>query len=341
MRVLSFDPSGGSFFVDVTWDEYRRLSAQYEIDTGCSNGDSEEVIEIQKAYREEMMTEVFTEPYPFQQYLKDLYGIDDMPEVCLGVKRDLSYLWVDQYDYPFGHMWNGGSPWKKIETFVIQDLTDLAGLECIKIKEQQDSDIFTSHNFEETGAEPEYSANTFPRPMPKPEGHTVGSLLKQAIENMEKQRGPYNMLWSRKALTAQKVGTFCEYYAKMTLISYGVNIYTSEVDDHGIDFIAEGRNGFLKFQVKGMRGTSNYVFMQKEYFDIEDDAMYLFLVLLIDGEHPDMYIIPTSVWRQKSSVFVSHDYEGKKSKPDYGVNVSKRNMPELAKYRLEKMLSVF
>ena len=230
----------------------------------------------------------------------------------------------------------------KIETVAIHDLTDLAALECIKIKERQDSDIFTSHNFEETGAEPEYGANTPPsEPMPKPEGHTLGNLLKQAIENMEKQRGPYNMLWSRETLTPQKVGTFCEYYAKMTLISYGVNIYTSEVDDHGIDFVAEGRNGFLKFQVKGMRGTSNYVFMQKEYFDIEDDAMFLFLMLLINGEHPDMYIIPTAAWRQKSSVFVSHDYEGKKSKPDYGVNVSKRNMPELAKYRLEKMLSIF
>jgi hypothetical protein len=60
----------------------------------------------------------------------------------------------------------------------------------------------------------------------------------------------YNLNWSRSDLTRQKLGTFCEYYAKMSLASYGVSIYTSEVDDHGIDFIAESKRGFLKFQVK-------------------------------------------------------------------------------------------
>ena len=49
----------------------------------------------------------------------------------------------------------------------------------------------------------------------------------------------YNLNWSRKELTPQKLGTFCEYYAKMSLASYGLNIFTSEVDDHGIDFVAE------------------------------------------------------------------------------------------------------
>ena len=55
----------------------------------------------------------------------------------------------------------------------------------------------------------------------------------------------YNLNWSRSDLTRQKLGTFCEYYAKMSLASYGVSIYTSEVDDHGIDFIAESKRGFL------------------------------------------------------------------------------------------------
>lgn len=295
MRVLSYDPSSGFFFVDVTWDEYRRLAAQYEIDTGDSKVGAEEVIEIQKAYREEMITGVFTESYPFQQYLKDLYGIDDMPEVCLGIKKDLSYLWVDQYDYPFGHMWNGSSPWIRMEPAVIPDLSDLKALECVKRGED-------------------------------------GGMEKKTM---------YNLHWSRKDLTAQAVGTFCEYFAKMVLLSYGVDVYTPERDDHGIDFVAEGRKGFLKFQVKGIRPSSQYVFMRKEYFNVEDDAMFLILILLVDGEEPDMYIIPASAWRQESQVFVSHDYEGKKSKPEYGVNVSKKNMLELAEYRLENMLSLF
>ena len=149
----------------------------------------------------------------------------------------------------------------------------------------------------------------------------------------------YNLIWSRSDLTPQKLGTFCEYYAKMTLASYGMDIYTSEVDDHGIDFVAERKGGFLKFQVKAIRtATSGYVYMRQEHFDIEDEKLFLFLILLTDGEHPATYIIPATAWKQQNDLLVYHAYEGKKSKPEYGVNVSVRNMAELEQYRLETVL---
>ena len=150
-----------------------------------------------------------------------------------------------------------------------------------------------------------------------------------------------NLTWSRNELTSQKLGTFCEYYAKMALSSYGLDIYTSEVDDHGIDFVAEGKSNFLKFQVKSIRtATSQYVFMRKEHFDIEDKNLFLLLVMLTDGQHPAIYLIPASAWQQESKVFVYHAYEGKKSKPEYGVNASGKHMAELEAYKLENMLSV-
>lgn len=71
----------------------------------------------------------------------------------------------------------------------------------------------------------------------------------------------YNLNWSRDELqNRQKLGTFGEYYAKMTLASYGMSIYTSEVDDHGIDFVAETKSGFLKFQVKTIRNSTGCIF---------------------------------------------------------------------------------
>lgn len=148
----------------------------------------------------------------------------------------------------------------------------------------------------------------------------------------------YNLDWSRKELTRQKLGTFGEYYAKMTLASYGMSIYTSEVDDHGIDFVAETKQGFLKFQVKTLRKGTTYVFMLEEHFDITDDSLYLFLTLLTDGEHPVSYLIPASVWQNTDTVFVHRKYEGKKSKPEYGINLSAKNIPSLDKYKLEKMI---
>ncbi|MGI5962823.1 MAG: hypothetical protein ACOX7N_03785 [Lawsonibacter sp.] len=150
----------------------------------------------------------------------------------------------------------------------------------------------------------------------------------------------YNLNWSRKELTPQKLGTFCEYYAKMSLASYGMSIFTSEVDDHGIDFVAEHKGIFLKFQVKAAREGTNYIFMKEEYFDTSDKTLYLVVILLQDGEHPSVYLIPATTWRSGCQGFVYHSYEGKKSKPEYGLNLSAKNLPQLEKFKLQTMISV-
>ena len=148
-----------------------------------------------------------------------------------------------------------------------------------------------------------------------------------------------NLKWSREELTKQKLGAFCEYYAKMVLTSYGMSIYTSEVDDHGIDFVAENNKVFFRFQVKSVRKGTTYVFMRKKYFKINDDTLYLILFLLTDGEYPDMYIIPTSAWiNSEGKLFVDRDYDGIKSEPEYGINLSQKNIPLLEKYKFKNMI---
>ena len=149
----------------------------------------------------------------------------------------------------------------------------------------------------------------------------------------------YNLNWSRAELTPQRLGTFCEYYAKMTLASYGMRIYAAEVDDHGIDFVAETERGFLKFQVKAVRGASGYIFMRREHFDVSDDRLFLFLLVLEDGEHPLEYVIPAPAWgRTGHGPLVYHSYEGKKSAPEFGINLSRKNLEALEVYRLERMI---
>lgn len=144
----------------------------------------------------------------------------------------------------------------------------------------------------------------------------------------------YNRCWSRKELTSKKLGEFAEYYAKMALASYGMDIYTSEVDDHGIDFVAESSKGFLKFQVKSVRNF-NYVGIKKEVFDVSDDFLFLILLLLNDNEDPAMYIIPASTWKDSNKkVFVSREY----ATPEYGINNSVKNLPVLEKFKIEKMI---
>ena len=44
------------------------------------------------------------------------------------------------------------------------------------------------------------------------------------------------MKWDK--LNQRQLGQYGEYYAKMEFASYGYDVYTSEVDDHGVDFVA-------------------------------------------------------------------------------------------------------
>lgn len=148
-----------------------------------------------------------------------------------------------------------------------------------------------------------------------------------------------NLDWSRKELNRQRLGSFGEYYAKMVLASYCMSIYTSEVDDHGIDFVAETKRGFMKFQVKTVRHDTNYVYILEEHFDVEDETLFLFLSILTNGELPVSYIVPATAWKSDvTGMFVHRTYEGKKSKPEYGMNLLAKNMTLLERYKLEKMI---
>jgi hypothetical protein len=135
-------------------------------------------------------------------------------------------------------------------------------------------------------------------------------------------------------LNRQQVGAFCEYFVKMELTMYGFQVYATEVDDRGIDFVARYENGpYLSVQVKSVR-KSGYVFMQKEKFQLAED-LYLALAILNEGMEPNLYLIPSVIWREPNSVFVDRNYEGLKSKPEWGINISIKNIPLLSKYSFD------
>lgn len=140
-------------------------------------------------------------------------------------------------------------------------------------------------------------------------------------------------IWS--ALNNQQVGAYAEYFVKMELTMHGLQVYGSEVDDRGIDFVARYESEpFIEVQVKSLRAT-NYVFMQKHNF-APRESVYVALVFFIEEKEPDLYLIPSTAWLEPSSLFADHNYEGRKSRPEYGLNISKKNLPELRKYRFEE-----
>jgi hypothetical protein len=51
------------------------------------------------------------------------------------------------------------------------------------------------------------------------------------------------MRYSWNALNRQQIGAFAEYFVKMELTMLGFQVYSTEVDDRGIDFVVRYEKG--------------------------------------------------------------------------------------------------
>jgi hypothetical protein len=135
-----------------------------------------------------------------------------------------------------------------------------------------------------------------------------------------------------------QLGRYAEYYAKMEFASYGFEVYTSEVDDRGIDFVCRKDGKWFEVQVKAIR-KYNYVFMRKEHMDIESRERLNCILRFEDGTLPEVYIIPATAWKTPTALLCGRDYEGGKSVPEWGINVSRRNMPLLRAFEASSQLA--
>lgn len=135
-----------------------------------------------------------------------------------------------------------------------------------------------------------------------------------------------------------QVGAYAEYVVKMELAMHGFEVYSSDVDDHGMDLIARvGGNSFIEVQVKSIRNQTGYVFMRKTKFELKEN-IYLAFVHFIEGQPPTLYLIPSIRWQTPDKIFSDRDYEGKKSEPEWGLSISPKNMVEIKKYDFEKTI---
>ena len=148
-----------------------------------------------------------------------------------------------------------------------------------------------------------------------------------------------NLYWSK--LNRMQLGRYAEYYAKMEFTSYGFEVYTSEVDDHGVDFVVKDPKSkiFYEVQVKAIR-DAGYVFMPKVYMQLECNRLVC-LLRFTEGQLPEVYIIPAMAWLNPTALLVEHNYdkEGQKSRPEWGINISKKNLEELRMYAEEQFFT--
>jgi len=154
----------------------------------------------------------------------------------------------------------------------------------------------------------------------------------------------FNTKW--KALNKQQFGRLGEYFAKMLFTSYGWYVYTSEVDDHAIDFVAEPSDGkgYYGVQVKCVSTGSDTCNIPKSKTIIDDKHLICYL-RFIEGELPNAYIFRTSEWTNPKydKILGSNDYKSEKTKsnPEYNIKFSKKNEALFSELTAEKFFEGF
>jgi len=149
--------------------------------------------------------------------------------------------------------------------------------------------------------------------------------------------------WTK--LTKLQRGRYAEYFAKMEFTLFGFDVYTAEVDDKGIDFVIRRRHDqHYDVQVKSVTADkSSYIFLPKAKFaatreDLRDNLLTA-VVLYYRYKLPELFVVPATVWRAPNKIFVERDYKGLKSKPEWGILISRRGRQVLDAYTFEKMVS--
>ena len=137
-------------------------------------------------------------------------------------------------------------------------------------------------------------------------------------------------------LSNLQLGKYAEYFVKMKFTLAGFDVYTSEVDDKGIDFIIRKNDDiYYDVQVKSVRGF-NYIFISKDKFNLRRNLLAA-IVIFLEIDSPKIYLIPSIKWYNANKLLVSRDYEGRKSKPEWGLNISKRNFNLLMEFEFDKV----
>ncbi|MET4082052.1 hypothetical protein ABIB40_002008 [Pedobacter sp. UYP30] len=165
---------------------------------------------------------------------------------------------------------------------------------------------------------------------------SILALLTRLKDLVETQSPMKKNNWNN--LKSSQLGRYAEYFAKMEFTQYGFDVYTSEVDDKGIDFVIVKNGKYYEIQVKSVL-KSQYVFMPKSKFELKPN-LCLVLVLFVQDELPEIYLIPSQTWLAPNTLFVDRDYlPSQKSKPEYGVQLSAKNRTLLTEYTFERVLN--
>jgi hypothetical protein len=131
-----------------------------------------------------------------------------------------------------------------------------------------------------------------------------------------------------------------EHLSRSDLIALGRGLVTDRlrsagwtVSDHGSGKLAatspDGRAIELFVSTQRLGG---YAVWTKRRFQPSAD-LYAAIAVLGDGEQPDLYLLHSTEWEHAAPPLTDRDNVGKRSEPEFGVLLSRSNLPALERYR--------
>lgn len=76
------------------------------------------------------------------------------------------------------------------------------------------------------------------------------------------------------------------------------------------------------------------MFFTKDKFVIGSNLLVA-LAVFNDAREPDLFLIPATAWLKPDGVLVDREYgEGRRSKPEYGINLSLKGIAAVVRYSL-------
>lgn len=138
--------------------------------------------------------------------------------------------------------------------------------------------------------------------------------------------------WSK--LNKIQKGSFGEHFAKMEFAMYGFLVFSAEVDDRGIDFVARRDDG-LHFDVQVKTITErNYTYISQSKFS---EDLVICLVVLKEQFQPNLFLFRGSDWNCDTSGLLKpmKKYPSQKE-AEYGINITKERVPLLQEFTFDK-----
>jgi hypothetical protein len=130
-------------------------------------------------------------------------------------------------------------------------------------------------------------------------------------------------MWSH--LNRLQLGKYAEYLVKMEFVLLGCDVFTSEVDNRGIDLVVRTPAGnHYDIQVKSSRPGPGLVYLCRIH-----PVLLLAVVRLVDGEPPSLFLVHSCLPEGQNPLF-KKCYFNQKREAEWGLSLSNKNLVILA-----------